>query len=104
MKKIPLKEVQIPNYEPEKSGEFIFEVVQVRILKVGKDGVYGDPYTAIATINIIDGKAHINSAIGEFTRKCFRTIFNYVKSKGIKVINYKRIKNLKDKPNKVKTR
>ena len=102
MAKLP-KSVKLPEYEPEKSGEYIFEVLQVRALKVGKDGVYGDPYTAMLMINIIDGKAHINSAIGEFTRKCFRTIFNYIKSRGIKAINYKRIKNLKDKPNKVNT-
>ena len=99
--KIP-KEIKLPEYQVIKEGEFIFEVVKVRVLKVGKEGVYGDPYTAFALIDIIDGNAHINSAIGTFTRKCFRTIFNYVKSLGIKVINYKRIKNLKDKPNTIK--
>ena len=102
MAKLP-KSVKIPEYKVVKIGEWLFEVKTVRALKVGKDGVYGDEYTAIATIDIIDGKAHINSAIGQFTRKCFRTIFNYIKSRGIKAINYKRIKNLKDKPNKVNT-
>jgi hypothetical protein len=91
------KSVKVPEYKPEKIGEFIFEVVQVRALKVGENGVYGDPYTSIAMINIIDGNAHVNSTIGTFSRKCFRTIFNYIKTKGIKIINYKRIKNLKDK-------
>ena len=95
--KLP-KEVQTPEYKVIKIGEWLFEVKTVRALKVGINGVYGDEYSAIANIDIIDGKAHINSTIGTFTRKCFRTIFNYVKSRGIKVINYKRIKNLKDKP------
>lgn len=102
MKKLP-KEIKTPKYDPEKIGDHIFEITQVRVYNVGKDGVYGDPYTSMLTINFIDGEAYINSAIGEFTRKCFRTIFNYIKSRGIKAINYKRIKNLKDKPNKVKT-
>ena len=102
MAKLP-KSVKIPEYKVVKDGEWLFEVKTVIARKVGKDGVYGDEYTAIATIDIIDGKAHINSAIGQFTRKCFRTIFNYIKSRGIKAINYKRIKNLKDKPNKVNT-
>lgn len=102
MRKLKPNQEKIPKYKVIKSGEWIFEVTAIRALKVGDKGVYGDSYDAIATINIIDGKAHINSAIGDFTRKCFRTIFNYVKSRGIKAINYKRMKNLKDKPNKIK--
>ena len=98
MKRKAPKDVNLPEYDVIKIGEWIFEVKSVRALKVGIDGVYGDEYSAIANIDIIDGKAYINSTIGTFTRSCFRTIFNYVKSRGIKVINYKRIKNLKDKP------
>ena len=102
MKSKPPEETKTPEYKVIKIGEWLFEVKTVRALKVGVDGVYGDEYTAIANIDIIDGKAYINSTIGTFTRKCFRTIFNFVKSRGIKVINYKRIKNLKDKPNMIK--
>ncbi len=103
MKKLKPSEIKTPEYEVIKSGEWVFEVTEICARKVGIDGEYGDPYDAIAIINVIDGNAHINRTIGQFTRKCFRTIFNYVKSKGIKDINYKRVKNLKDKPNKVKT-
>jgi len=103
MKKPP-KNIKLPKYKVVKIGEHIFETTQVRVYNVGKDGVYGDKYTSMLTINFIDGEAYINSAIGEFTRKCFRTIFNYIKGRGIKAINYKRIKNLKDKHNKVKTK
>ena len=102
-RKLP-QDVKMPEYQVIKSGEWLFVVKGVTAIKVGIDGVYGDPYSAIANIDIIDGNAHINSTIGTFTRKCFRTIFNYVKSYGVKLINYKRIKNLKDKPNKIKAK
>ena len=104
MIKSKVKEIDIPEYKVIKMDDWLFEVKTIRAIKIGKAGVYGDEYTAIATIDIIDGNAYVNSTIGKFTRKCFRTIFNYIKSRGIKVINYKRIKNLKDKPNKVKTK
>ena len=101
MKKLP-SEIKQPSYKPEKHGELVFEPTAYRVYNVGEEGQYGSEYTNMCTLNIIDGQAYISGAMGNFTRKCFRTIFNYVKSKGIKVINYKRVKNLKDKPNKVK--
>ena len=99
-----IKDIEFPEYKTTKRGEYIFEVAMVRVLKVGEEGQYGDPYTASAIINILDCEAHVNTLSGEgFTKRCFKTIFGYIKSRGIKVINYKRIKNLKHKFKKLKT-
>ena len=104
MKKETPKSEDFPEFKHLKIGEWIFEVKEARGLKVGKDGQYGDPYTAIANFNFIDGKAHVNGLMGSgITRRCFMTFKKFIASQGIKEAVYKRVKNLKDKFKKVKT-
>lgn len=102
MKKTPKIE-EIPDYKVVQIGDWIFEVSSVRALKVGKDGVYGDPYEAIANFNFIDGKAYVNGMLGSgITKRCIVTFKKYIASYGIKEAVYKRVKNLKSKFKKVK--
>ena len=96
--------LRTPKYKTIKIGEYIFEVKTVRALKVGEDGVYGDPYDAMCYIDFIDGKANVNSLCGVgFTKRCYLTIVKYIREhRGVKEVIYKRVKNLKDKFKKAK--
>lgn len=105
MKKEKPKSEDFPEFKHIKIGEWTFEVTVAVGRKVGKDGQYGDPYTAIANFNFIDGKAYVNGLMGSgITRRCFITFKKFIASHGIKEAIYKRVKNLKDKFKSVKTK
>ena len=103
MKKEKPNNEDFPKFTHIKINEWLFVVKSATGLKVGKDGVYGDKYTAIANFDFIDGKAHVNGLMGSgITRRCIASFKKFIASHGIKEASYKRIKNLKDKFKKVK--
>lgn len=75
------------------SGEWVGEITEVTLRKVA---LYGLPYTAIATIKIVDGKAHVinvlNAADEQLTRKDFKAIKKIIAELGTITINFRRYK------------
>jgi len=91
-----------------KIGEHVFVIKSVKVLNVGLDGKYGDPYTSICDFDIIDGEAHITGLLTlkkqEFTRGCARTFSKFARMLGIKKGNWLRKKNGKDNHKKFKAK
>ena len=79
-----------------KLGRHVFVLKSVKVLDVGFDGQYGDPYTSACDFDIINGEAHVTSMLGKFTRNCFKTLTQFAGILGIKKGNYLRKKKGKD--------
>ena len=58
-----------------------FEVIAVRCRKVDK---YGDPYSAIVNITVVDGEPHVEGALSitQATKKDKLTLIKYIKLLG----------------------
>lgn len=62
-------------------GDWSFEIVQIRARKTPK---YGEPYTAIANVTIVNGVAHIEGllSVDGVSIKDVRSIKKYLKDLG----------------------
>ena len=63
------------------SENWLFEIKAVRAIKAKK---YGDAYSAIANISIVDGEVHIEGLLSrdKFTREDIEEIRAFIKSLG----------------------
>jgi len=87
-----------------KIGELVFVIKTVKVINVGLDGQYGDPYTSVCDFDIIDGEAHVTGLMGKFKRTCFNTIKKFASLVNIKKANYLRKKKGKDNHKSVDTK
>jgi hypothetical protein len=74
--------------------DWIFEIKSVRALRVKE---YGQPYSAIANVNINGDKAYIDGLMTkkeeEFTKKDFMAFYQYCQKLGVTEANFDRFKN-----------
>ncbi len=75
-------------------GDWIFEVKMVRAIRVPK---YGEPYSAIANININGDSAYVDGLMTqtghEFTRADADTIKRFLTQLGLEQVQFERYKN-----------
>jgi len=75
-------------------GDWVFEIKAVRALKVEQ---YGQPYNAIANININGDSAYIDGLLvkdeQEFDRKDFKEIINFCRDLNLNTVHFDRYKN-----------
>lgn len=73
-------------------GNWLFEIKVVRAIKCNK---YGDAYSAAATINIVDGEAHVEGLISKDELSAIDNIEleRYIKELGFSYYVYSRYKN-----------
>lgn len=75
-------------------GDWIFEIKAVRALKVEQ---YGQPYNAIANININGDSAYIDGLLvkddQEFNRHDFKEIINFCRDLNLGTVHFDRYKN-----------
>jgi len=77
-----------------KINDWIFEVKMVRAIRVEE---YGQPYSAIANININGDNAYVDglmtNSVEELGREDFNTLKEYFQQLGIKQVQFDRYKN-----------
>jgi len=68
-------------------GDWTFEVIQVRARKTNK---HKDPYTAVATISIVDGIPHIEGLLSSERLHIsdYTTLLNFIKDLGLESVSY----------------
>jgi hypothetical protein len=74
--------------------DWIFEVKTVRALRVKN---YGEPYTAIANININGDNVYIDGLLTrdqQFSKQDYQTFVNFCQQLAIKNVAFDRFKNL----------
>ena len=75
-------------------GDWIYEIKAVRALKVES---YGQPYSAIANININGDSAYIDGLLtkddGSFDRKDFDNIISFCRNLDLTAVHFDRFKN-----------
>jgi len=72
-------------------GEWMAEIVELTLRKVP---LYGLPYTAVATVKIVDGKAHVINLLSKegtkMGRKDVAAVRKIIEKLGVITINFRR--------------